>query len=98
MRCCATTSRHSSLRDAFGDCTERANRTLRMQIRRLTRLTDAHSKKWANHAAAVALFIAFYNFCRVHGTIKTTPAKKSGLTDHVWSIGELLTRMAESTQ
>jgi IS1 family transposase len=77
---------------------ERSNKTLRMQIRRLTRLTDAHSKKWENHEAAVALFIAFYNFCRVHSTIKTTPAKKSGLTDHVWSVGELLTRMAESTQ
>ena len=73
---------------------ERSNKTLRMQIRRLTRLTDAHSKKWDNHVAAVALFIAFYNFCRVHSTIKTTPAKKSGLTDHVWSVGELLTRMA----
>lgn len=77
---------------------ERSNKTLRMQIRRLTRLTDAHSKKWENHVAAVALFIAFYDFCRVHSTIKMTPAMKSGLTDHVWSVGELLTKMAESTQ
>src|ERR1019366_5672185 len=77
---------------------ERHNKTLRMQIRRLTRLTDAHSKKWENHEAAVALFIAYYNFCRVHSTIKMTPAMKSGLTNHVWSVGELLTKMAESTQ
>ena len=77
---------------------ERSNKTLRMQIRRMTRLTDGHSKKWENHQAAIALFIAFYNFCRVHSTIKMTPAMKSGLTDHVWSVGELLNKMAESTQ
>lgn len=85
---------------------ERSNKTLRMQIRRLTRLTDAHSKKWENHEAAIALFVAFYNFCRPHGTLtrkadgrkKTTPAMAAGLTDHVWSVGKLLTKMAESTQ
>ena len=58
---------------------ERSNKTLRMQIRRLTRLTDGHSKKWTNHEAAMALFITYYNFCRIHGTIKMTPAQKSGL-------------------
>lgn len=77
---------------------ERSNKTLRMQIRRLTRLTDAHSKKWENHEYAMALFVAFYNFSRVHSTIKTTPAVKAGLTDHVWSMGELLRRIAESTR
>ena len=53
---------------------ERSNKTLRMQIRRLTRLTDAHSKKWANHEAAMSLFFAYYNFCRRHMTLKMTPA------------------------
>jgi transposase-like protein/IS1 family transposase len=72
---------------------ERHNRTLRMQIRRLTRLTDAHSKKWENHEAALAFFIAYYNFVRVHSTIKTTPAVEAGLTDHVWSMGELLAKI-----
>ena len=48
---------------------ERHNRTMRMQIRRFTRLTDAHSKKWENHEMALALFFAYYNFCRVHSTI-----------------------------
>jgi len=93
-RCCGQPSR-------AGICTshvERGNKTLRMQIRRMTRLTDGHSKKWENHRAAMALFFAFYNFCRVHTTIKMTPAMKSGLTDHVWTVGELLTTMAESTQ
>ncbi len=72
---------------------ERHNRTLRMQIRRLTRLTDAHSKKWVNHEAALALFFAYYNFCRVHMTLKTTPAVRAGLTDHVWPVQELLRRI-----
>jgi IS1 family transposase len=70
---------------------ERANRSFRMAIRRLTRLTDAHSKKWANHEAAFALFVGYYNYCRVHMTLKTTPAVAAGLTDRVWSVDELLT-------
>lgn len=69
---------------------ERANKTLRMQIRRLTRLTDAHSKKWENHEAAMALFFAFYNFCRKHMTIKMTPAQAAGLTTERWSLERLL--------
>ena len=69
---------------------ERSNKTLRMQIRRLTRLTDAHSKKWENHEAAMAFFFAYYNFCRVHGTLKSTPAQKSGLTVETWSLERLL--------
>ena len=69
---------------------ERSNKTLRMQIRRLTRLTDAHSKKWDNHAAAMALFFAYYNFCRVHMTLKSTPAKAAGLTTETWSVERLL--------
>ena len=82
---------------------ERHNKTLRMGIRRLTRLTDAHSKKWENHEAAMALFMAYYNFCRVHGTIKMTPAQKSGLTAETWSLQRLLeeatiTRRAENME
>jgi len=69
---------------------ERQNKTLRMQIRRYTRLTDGHSKKWENHEAAVALYLAYFNFCRVHSTIKTAPACFAGVTDHVWSVAELL--------
>jgi transposase-like protein/IS1 family transposase len=69
---------------------ERHNKTLRMQIRRLTRLTDAHSKKWENHEVAMALFFAYYNFCRVHGTIKMTPAQAAGLTTETWSLERLL--------
>jgi len=69
---------------------ERSNLTMRMQIRRLTRLTNAFSKKLAHHKAAVALHFAYYNFCRVHSTLRVTPAMEAGLTDHVWTIAELL--------
>lgn len=72
---------------------ERMNLSIRMGIRRMSRLTNAFSKKWENHEAALALFFAYYNFCRVHSTIKTTPAVAAGLTDHVWSVKELLEAM-----
>lgn len=69
---------------------ERTNLTLRMQQRRFTRLTSGFSKKLENHAAAVSLFVSHYNLCRVHETIRATPAMAIGITDHVWSIGELV--------
>jgi len=63
---------------------------MRMQIRRLTRLTNAFSKKWENLRAAIALHFAYYNFCRVHSSLRVTPTMEAGLTDHVWSIAELI--------
>ena len=60
--------------------------------RHMTRLTNAFSKKWANHEAMMNLFLGVYNFCKVHGTLKTTPAVAAGLTDRVWTIRELLER------
>jgi IS1 family transposase len=69
---------------------ERQNLTLRMQQRRFTRLTNAFSKKFENHVAAVALYVAHYNFCRVHETLRVTPAMQLGVTDHIWTIGELV--------
>jgi hypothetical protein len=63
-------------------------------IRRLTRLTNAHSKKWENHEAMLALYFAWYNFVRVHSTIKTTPAVAQKLTDHEWTLEGLLERAA----
>lgn len=69
---------------------ERHNLTIRMGMRRFTRLTNAHSKKVTYHMAAVSMFFMWFNFCRVHATIKTTPAVASGLADHVWSVEELL--------
>jgi IS1 family transposase len=69
---------------------ERQNLTLRMGLRRSTRLTNAFSKKLENHACAVALHFMYYNFARVHQTLKTTPAVAAGVTDHVWSIEEIV--------
>jgi IS1 family transposase len=69
---------------------ERQNLTVRMSSRRFTRLTNGFSKKLENHAAAVSLYVAHYNLCRCHETIRSTPAEALGLTDHAWSIGELL--------
>lgn len=69
---------------------ERQNLTLRMSCRRFTRLTNGFSKKLDQHLAAVALHVAYYNLCRVHESIRTTPAVALKITDHVWSIGEML--------
>ena len=69
---------------------ERQNLTMRMQIRRLTRLTNGFSKKWENHWAALCLHFGYYNFSRIHSTIRVTPAMEAGITDHVWDLSELL--------
>ena len=69
---------------------ERANLTMRTFIRRMTRLCLGFSKKLENLKAAVALYFAWYNFVRIHGSLKVTPAMEAGITDHVWTIGELI--------
>ena len=69
---------------------ERQNLTLRMSIRRFTRLTNAHSKKLANHEAAIALHYMHYNFCRIHSTLRVTPAMEAGIAHHVWTMEELV--------
>jgi IS1 family transposase len=69
---------------------ERANLTIRMCMRRLTRLTNAFSKKWENLWAAYCLHFAYYNFCRVHQTLRVTPAMEAGITSRVWNLADLL--------
>lgn len=76
---------HISTSDA-----ERANLTMRMNMRRFTRLTNAFSKKVENHAAVVALHFAHYNFCRIHQSLRITPAMAAGVSDHVWETDELV--------
>lgn len=73
---------------------ERQNLTVRMQARRFTRLTNAFSKKLENLKAQVALHFAHYNWFRIHQTLRVTPAMEARLTDHVWSLGELLSEAA----
>lgn len=69
---------------------ERFNLTTRMAVRRFTRLTNGFSKTLTNHKAAVALHVAHYNFCHVHETIRVTPAMELKITDHIWSVAELI--------
>ena len=76
---------------------ERQNLTMRMGMRRFTRLTNGFSKKVENHAYAVALHYMHYNFCRVHQTLRVTPAMEAGLTNHVWSIEEIAALIPEPT-
>ena len=74
---------------------ERHNLTMRMSMRRFTRLTNAFSKKIENHAAAVALFYMYYNFGRIHQTLRITPAMAAGVSDHVWDIEEIVGLLPE---
>jgi IS1 family transposase len=70
--------------------TERQNLSMRMGMRRFTRLTNAFSKKLENHEHAIALYFMYYNFARIHQTLRVTPAMEAGLADHVWSIDEIV--------
>lgn len=69
---------------------ERQNLTMRMSMRRFTRLTNGFSKKVENHIAAIAIHYLHYNFCRVHQSLRVTPAMEAGVSDHVWSVEELV--------
>lgn len=72
---------------------ERQNLTMRMQMRRFTRLTNGFSKKVENHAYHIAMHYMYYNFCRIHKTLRVTPAMEAGLTDHVWTIHRMLEKI-----
>ncbi len=69
---------------------ERQNLTMRMSMRRFTRLTNAFSKKVENHEHALALYFMYYNFARIHQTLRVTPAMEAGVSNHVWSIQEII--------
>ena len=72
---------------------ERQNLSMRMGMRRFTRLTNAFSKKVENLAYNVALYFMYYNFCRIHQTLRVTPAMEAGITDHVWEVEEILSML-----
>jgi len=74
---------------------ERMNLSIRMQNRRFTRLTNAFSKKLDNHIHALALYFAFYNFCRIHKTLRVTPAMAAGITDRLWSLDDIVAKIDE---
>ncbi|OFW02607.1 MAG: hypothetical protein A3H94_08325 [Acidobacteria bacterium RIFCSPLOWO2_02_FULL_60_20] len=69
---------------------ERQNEPLRQWCKRLTRLTYAFSKKWENLKAAFALHFAYYNFCRIHGSLRVTPAMEAGVAGKIWTIADLM--------
>ena len=69
---------------------ERKNLQIRMNMRRFTRLTNAHSKKVENHRHALALYFMYYNFARIHSTLRVTPAIQAGIADHVWNLEEIV--------
>ena len=69
---------------------ERQNLTMRMHMRRFTRLTNGFSKKLEMHVLNVALHFTYYNFCKIHQTLRVTPAMEAGISDHVWGIEELI--------
>src|SRR3981189_2521502 len=74
---------------------ERQNLTMRMSMRRFTRLTNGFSKKIENHEHAIALHYMHYNFCRIHQTLRVTPAMEAGISNHVWSIEEVVALLDE---
>jgi hypothetical protein len=77
--------------------TERQNLSMRMSMRRFTRLTNAFSKKLENHEHAIAFYFMYYNFCRIQQTLRVTPAMESSVSDHVWSLEELVAMMDQIT-
>lgn len=93
--CCGVSKKrvtgNPAKKDISTSYVERQNLTMRMSMRRFTRLTNAFSKKIENHAHAISLYFMHYNFCRIHQTLRVTPAMEAGLTDHVWSLEELAT-------
>ena len=74
---------------------ERQNLTMRMHMRRFTRLTNAFSKKLENHMHAISLYFMFYNYCKIHKSLRITPAMAAGLTDHVWELSDIVNLIPE---
>jgi hypothetical protein len=74
---------------------ERSNLTMRMHMRRFTRLTNAFSKKIENHAAAIALHTMYYNFVRIHQTLKVTPAMAAGVSDKLWEVSDIVAMLEQ---
>ncbi|MDE2434884.1 MAG: IS1 family transposase [Sphingomonadales bacterium] len=97
MECLGTRKRrvtgNPDARDISTSHVERQNLTMRMSMRRFTRLTNAFSKKWENHVHAISLYFFHYNFCRIHKSLRISPAMAAGITDTLWSFDELIAKM-----
>lgn len=84
-----------NFKDVSTSYVERANLTMCMHMRRFTRLTNAFSKKLENHMHAISLHFMFYNFCKIHKSLRVTPAMEAGMTDHVWDILDIVELIPE---
>jgi hypothetical protein len=84
---------HPDLKHVSTSYAERNNLNVRMHSRRMTRLTNAFSKKMENHAHAMALHFLYYNFVRIHQTLKVTPAMAAGVTDRLWEVSDMVTML-----
>jgi hypothetical protein len=76
---------------------ERQNLTMRMSMRRFTRLTNGHSKKVENHIFAISLHFMYYNFCRIHQSLRVSPAMEAGVTNHLWDIKDIIKLVDENS-
>jgi hypothetical protein len=81
---------HPDPKHVSTSCAERNNLNVRMHSRRMTRLTNAFSKKFENHQHAMALHFIYYNFVRIHKTLRTSPAMAAGVTDRLWEVGDIV--------
>lgn len=84
-----------NIKDVSTSYVERQNLTMRMHMRRFTRLTNAFSKKLENHMSAISLYFMFYNFCKIHKTLRVTPAMEAKIADHVWNISDVVALIPE---
>ncbi len=84
-----------SIKDISTSYVERQNLTMRMHMRRFTRLTNAFSKKLENHMHAISLYFMFYNFCKIHKTLRVTPAMAAGITEKLWDIADIVALIPE---
>jgi IS1 family transposase len=97
IRCAVITGKPDSAKISTS-YVERQNLSMRMGMRRFTRLTNAFSKKVENHCCALALYFMHYNFCRIHSSLRVTPAMQAGLTDRVWEMADVVRMMEEQEQ
>lgn len=84
-----------NFKDISTSYVERQNLTMRMHMRRFTRLTNAFSKKLENHMHAISVYFMFYNFCKIHKSLRVTPAMAAGITDHVWDVIDIVKLIPE---
>ena len=90
-----TITGNPNIKDVSTSYVERQNLTMRMHMRRFTRLTNAFSKKLENHMHAISLYFMFYNFCKIHKSLRVTPAMAAGISTKLWEISDIVALIPE---